>query len=109
MQLHFRCGLVAQRLGHIEDSIRFYNRAIALDDPLQQNGYCVLARQNRAAAYQQLGQHELAITEYRRHLAVQPDNALVLNNLGYVARKGASAPCVSKGFPQAFAHFEITT
>jgi len=57
---------------------------ILLQDWLNEHTGDVMARQFLGTAYQIMGQHNKAIEEYEKALAIEPNNLVVANNLAWV-------------------------
>jgi len=82
--LYFGRGLAHDYSGNIEDALADYTRAIQLSgsDPMRQNYYLA-----RGIIYAAQGNLDTAIADWQQTIAINPDNADALFNLGMAAQE----------------------
>jgi tetratricopeptide (TPR) repeat protein len=78
--------------GDLHGSIETYDRCIEYAEETKQVDMVRIARANRAAGYQLLGNMKFAIAEYRGILSTNINDSSLHNNLGYDLRAVFTAP-----------------
>ncbi len=75
---HYNLATIYKKLGHTEDAIRHFKKAIQFDPKLIQ------AYNNLSLCFKEIGEFDQAISIYKKAIKIAPENSLLHQNLGNV-------------------------